>query len=60
MKLFIYPVTAPADLQLEDPKAGGEGTKDGLKFGGQEEFFTVLGVHHPIGSPNLWDASEQS
>lgn len=38
-------MTALADLQLEGLKSAGEGTKDRLKFGGEEEFFSVLGVY---------------
>lgn len=55
-------MTALADLQ--GLKAGGEGTKDRLKFGGQEEFFTVPGVCTlgdiiPLGTVSLSGASEQ-
>lgn len=48
-RLFSYPLFRFA--------AGGEGTKHRLKFGGQEEVFTVLGVHHCIGSLTLSDVS---
>lgn len=56
-------MTALADLQLEGLKAGGEGTKDRLKYGGEEEFFSVLGVHIlgniiPSGAVSLCAASE--
>lgn len=54
-------MTALADLQLEFLKARGEGTKDKLEFGGQEEFFLSVstpGNISPSGTVSPCAASE--